>query len=124
MEVRKGIRYRVDAATTFFWEGGNGRCFRGEGITRDISAVGAFILTATMPPPGCPIQVDFFLPSVSGMKVDVRITGEARVIRIDHMSMDTWIHGFALVTNHLNQWGLVVRSGESEIASAGAIRTN
>ncbi len=124
MELRKGIRYRLDASAIFFWEGGTRGRFQGEGITRDISAMGAFILTATMPPPGCLIQVDLFLPSVSGMSVDVRITGEARVIRIEHRSMDDWIHGFAVATNDLDQWGLVVKSGELEIASARAVRAN
>jgi PilZ domain len=122
--LRKGIRYRLDAAAIFSWEGGSRGCFHGEGITRDISAQGAFILTATMPPPGSLIHVDLFLPSLSTTNVDVRITGEARVIRVDYQSTDSWIHGFAVATDDLNQWGLTVNSGQAEVSSAEATTPN
>ena len=124
MEMRKEIRYRLDAPAVFSWEGARHRRFQGEGITRDISIEGAFILTVTMPPPDCPIQVDLLLPSLSGMKGMMRITGKARVLRVEHPSSDTWIHGFAVVTNDLNQWGLMTMEGESEIALAGAARAH
>jgi hypothetical protein len=116
MEMRKEIRYRLDAPAVFSWEGARHRRFQGEGITRDISVQGAFILTAIMPPPDCPVQVDLLLPSLTGMQGMMRITGKARVIRVDHPSSDTWIHGFAVVTDDLNQWGLMTVQGESEVA--------
>ena len=120
MEMRKEIRYRLDAPAVFSWEGMRHKKFQGEGITRDISVQGAFILTATMPPPDCPVQVDLLLPSLTGMKAMMRITGRARVIRVEHPSKEAWIHGFAVVTDELNQWGLLTMQGESEIALAGA----
>jgi hypothetical protein len=115
MEMRKEIRYRLDAPAVFSWEGARHRRFQGEGITRDISVQGAFILTATMPAPDCPVQVDLLLPSLTGMKVMMRITGKARVIRVEHLTSDTWIHGFAVVTGDLHRWGLVTMQSESEI---------
>jgi hypothetical protein len=124
MELRRGIRYRLDAAAIFSWEGGSRGRFHGEGVTRDISAQGAFILTATMPPPGSLIHVDLFLPSLSAKSVDVRIRGEARVIRVDYQSTDSWIHGFAVATDDLNQWGLSVNSDQTEISSAEAATAN
>jgi len=124
MEMRNEIRYRLDAPAVFSWEGAHHRRFQGEGVTRDISVQGAFILTATMPPPDCPIQVDLHLPSLTGIKTSMRITGRARVIRVEHSSSDTWIHGFAVVTDDLNQWGLMTTQGESEIAVAGAARAH
>ena len=124
MEMRKEIRYRLDAPAVFSWEGVRHKRFQGEGVTRDISVQGAFILTATMPPPDCPIQVDLLLPSLTGMKTMMRITGKARVIRVEHPSSDAWIHGFAVVTDDLNQWGLVPMQGESEIALVGAGRAH
>jgi hypothetical protein len=124
MEMRKDIRYRLDAPAVFSWDGGRQRRFQGEGITRDISVQGAFILTATMPPPDCPIQVDLLLPSLTGMQASMRITGRARVIRVEQPSPDTWIHGFAVVTDDLNQWGIVTVEGESEIALVGAARAH
>src|SRR5579863_6840395 len=124
MEMRKEIRYRLDAPAVFSWEGAHHRRFLGEGITRDISVQGAFILTATMPPPDCPIHVDLHLPSLTGMKATMRITGKARVIRVELSSADSWIHGFAVVTNDLNQWGLMAIQGESEIAPVAASRAH
>jgi hypothetical protein len=124
LELRKGIRYVVDAPAVFSWQSGPYGCFQGEGITRDISVQGAFIVTATMPPPDCPVQVDLILPSVSGMNAAVRITGKARVIRVEHRAAAAWNHGFAVATDGLNQWGLIVMHDESECADAGASRPN
>jgi hypothetical protein len=108
----------------FSWEGTRHRRFQGEGITRDISIQGAFILTATMPPPDSAVQVDLLLPSLTGMKGMMRITGKARVIRVERPSSDTWIHGFAVVTDDLHQWGLVNVQGESEMEVLAAARAH
>ncbi len=124
IEMRKELRYRLDAPAVFSWEGVGHKRFRGEGVTRDVSVQGAFILTATMPPPDCPIQLDLLLPSLTGMKTMMRITGRARVLRVEHPSSDTWIHGFAAVADELNQWGLVPMQAESESAFAGAARAH
>jgi hypothetical protein len=124
MEMRKEIRYRLDAPAVFSWQGQHHRRFQGEGITRDISVQGAFILTATMPPPDCAIQVDLLLPSLTGMKSMMRITGKARVVRVEHPSSDAWIHGFAVVTDELNQWGLLTMQDDSDKALAGAARAH
>ena len=120
MEMRKDIRYRLDAPAVFSWEGGHHKRFQGEGITRDVSVQGAFILTATIPPPDCPVQVDLLLPSIEGMNSMMRITGRARVIRVDQPGSDAWIRGFAVVTDDQNQWGLVTIEDESEVAPVGA----
>jgi hypothetical protein len=122
MEMRREMRYRLDAPAVFSWEGVRHRRFQGEGITRDISVQGAFILTATMPPRDCSFQVDLLLPSLTGVMTSMRITGKARVIRLEHPSKDTWIHGFAVVTDDLNQWDLMSLEGKPEFAHAGAGR--
>jgi hypothetical protein len=124
MEMRKEIRYRLDAPAVFSWEGASHTRFRGEGITRDVSIQGAFILTATMPPPNCKIQLDLLLPSLAGMKTMTRVTGKARVLRLERRSTDIWIHGFAVVTDDLNQWGLMPMQAESDSALVGAGRAH
>lgn len=124
MEMRKDLRYRLDAPAVFSWEGVGHRRFHGEGVTRDVSVQGAFILTATMPPPDSTIQMDLLLPSLTGVETMMRITGKARVIRLDHPSSDTWIRGFAVVTDDLNQWGLVPMQAEPESALVGAGRAH
>lgn len=123
-EMRKEMRYRLDAPAVFSWEGARQRRFQGEGITRDISVQGAFILTATMPPPDCAVQVDLLLPSLTDVKGMMRITGKARVIRLEHPSSDTWIHGFAVVTDDLHQWGLMTVQGEAEAEVVAAARAH
>jgi hypothetical protein len=99
-----------------------GRRFHGEGITRDISVQGAFILTATAPPPECPIQVDLLLPSLTDMTCMMRITGRARVVRVEPASQEARIQGFAVVTDDFHQWGLITIDHDSEAAFAGAAR--
>ena len=122
MDMRKDIRYRLDAPAVFSWEGLRQRRFQGEGITRDVSVQGAFILTATAPPPDCPIQVELLLPSVTGMSAIMRITGRARVVRVEHPSLGARVQGFAVVSDELNQWGLVSMECEPEGALAGTAR--
>ncbi len=120
MEMRKDIRYRLDAPAVFSWDSARRGRFHGEGITRDISVQGAFILSATLPPPDCPIQVDLLLPSLTGMSAVMRITGRARVTRIEDSSGTGWIRGFAVVTDEQNQWGLQTMQNESQFEFAGA----
>jgi len=122
MDMRRDLRYRLDAPAVFSWEGMSRRRFQGEGVTRDVSVQGAFILTTTIPPPDIPIQVDLLLPSLTGMSSTMRITGRARVIRIDQRPSNAWIRGFAVVTDDLNQWGLVTQEEEPESAVAVAAR--
>src|SRR5579862_6676843 len=122
MDMRRDLRYRLDAPAVFSWEGMSRRRFQGEGVTRDVSVQGAFILTTTIPPPDIPIQVDLLLPSLTGRSSTMRITGRARVIRIDQRPSNAWIRGFAVVTDDLNQWGLVTQEEEPESAVAVAAR--
>jgi len=124
MELRKEIRYRLDAPAVFSWEGLRHKRLQGEGITRDISVQGAFILTATMPPPDVAVQVDLLLPSLTGVKGMMRITGKARVIRVEPLKADTWMHGFAVVTDDQHQWGLLSMQGESEVELIAVARTH
>ena len=118
METRKDIRYRLDAPAVFSWEGLNQRLFHGEGITRDISVQGAYILTTTMPPADCPLHVDILLPSLTGMTSTMRINGKARVVRIEHPESRARVHGFAIVTDELNQWGLMAVEDQAQVPLA------
>jgi hypothetical protein len=118
-EMRKEIRYRLGTLAVFTWEGANRRRFKGEGVTRDISIQGAFILTATSPPADCVVRLDLVLPPLAGPKTGMRITGEARVIRIEHRSGKDGTDGFAVVTDDLNQWGLMAGQSEPEMGLGG-----
>lgn len=115
-EVRKEIRYRLGTLAVFTWEGANRRRFKGEGMTRDISVQGAYILTATSPPVDCVVRLDLMLPPLAGSKTAMRISGDARVIRVEHCSGNDGMNGFAVVTDDFNQWGLTAAHSESEMA--------
>ncbi|MFY9532146.1 MAG: hypothetical protein WBC04_10210 [Candidatus Acidiferrales bacterium] len=81
-ERRKSIRYRVGAPALFYWKSGRGDRFRGEGITRDISVAGAYIISATCPPTDLPVDLEIILPS--GLKWKRRIKAKTRVLRVEH----------------------------------------
>ena len=90
-------------------------------MTRDISVQGAYILTATSPAADCVVRLDLMLPPLAGSKTAMRISGEARVIRVEHCSGNDGMDGFAVVTDDLNQWCLGTAQSESESVRAGIV---
>jgi hypothetical protein len=105
-ELRKELRCRLDAPVLFFWENALHRRLQGEGTTRDVSVLGVFIATPTCPPIQTPVQVELILPSLTGMKTDIRIRGEARVIRVEHSWEGQRGNGFAVVRDDVDHWTL------------------
>jgi hypothetical protein len=105
-EMRRGLRYRLDAPALFFWEHAFHMRLQGEGTTRDVSVRGAFIATATCPPVKTLVRVDLILPSLAGTKTEIRIQGEARVIRVQHLWGEQGENGFAVVRDGLDYWSL------------------
>ena len=121
MEMRRELQYRLNAPALFVWQSAHDRRLRGEGSARDVSVLGAFIVTATCPPVETPVHVEFVLPflTLMGTKTDIRIRGEARVIRVEHPSGGQGQNGFAVVREDLNHWGLATSQTESEASVAG-----
>jgi hypothetical protein len=112
MDMRKEIRYRLEAPAIFTWENFQHKRLQGEGVTRDISLLGAFILSATCPPNLTTVRVEVALPSVIGIEADIRIIGEAQVVRVEHCYGDLGENGFALVPSDLNNWRLLTHQNE------------
>jgi len=112
MEMRKEIRYRLDAPALFSWESAQHKRLQGEGITRDISVFGAFIVTPMCPPVDVPIQVEVVLPSLTGLKPVIRVSGEARVLRVDHSSKGQGENGFAVVSEDFSRWTMSTEQRE------------
>jgi hypothetical protein len=112
MEMRKEIRYRLDAPALFSWESSQHERLQGEGITRDISVFGAFIVTPTCPPVDVPIQVEVVLPSLTGPKPVIRVSGEARVLRVEHSSKGERENGFAVVSEDFSRWRMSTEQRE------------
>jgi hypothetical protein len=95
VDVRASVRYRLEATVVFTWECQAGRRLQGEGITRDISVAGAYILTPTCPPAEVLVQLQVFLPWPGAGGRSVRIKTEAIVIRVEHVERG---EGFAVVS--------------------------
>jgi len=127
MELRREIRYRLDAPALFYWESAQHKRLRGEGVTRDISVFGAFILSPTCPPLDVPIQVEVVLPSLTGLKPVLRVSGAARVLRVDHRSKGEGENGFAVVSEDFSRWSVSTDSRESAFtlaANGGMLASN
>ena len=107
MDMRKELRYRLEAPAIFTWENFQQKWLQGEGITRDISLLGAFILTPTCPPNLTSVRVELALPSLTGINADIRIIGEARVVRVQHASGGQGENGFAVMRFDLSNWDLL-----------------
>ncbi|MBI3668280.1 MAG: PilZ domain-containing protein [Acidobacteria bacterium] len=80
----------------FSWEGAQRRRLQAEGVTRDISVKGAFILAPTCPPVEATVQVEIFLPSLQGSGQPARIKAESRVLRVEHAAGGNGQSGFAI----------------------------
>jgi hypothetical protein len=106
MELRKEVRYRLDVPALFYWDTIDKKRLHGEGITRDISVFGAFIVSPTCPPVQVPLLFEVILPSLPGTMPVVRIKGEARVVRVDHPDARQGENGFAVVSLDLRRWTL------------------
>ncbi len=101
MERRKATRYPVRAPVFFTWRETRGPRLRGEGLTRDISASGAYVLTVARPPMHAVLQLEILLPRPSG-KGETRIKGRMVVLRVDGERGSRGESGFAGEASHLS----------------------
>src|SRR6266699_7156136 len=118
VEMRREMRYRLDAPALFSWESSPHKWLQGEGVTRDVSVFGAFILTPTCPPVDVTIQVEVVLPSLTGPTPVIRVCGEARVLRVVHGSKGEGVNGFAVVSEDFSRWSM--STDQREFGSAFA----
>ena len=86
----------MNASVMFRWRGPENGNYQGEGVTRDMSVAGAFVLTATCPPPNFVLQMEVFLPLSDGgskalMKADMM------VLRVEHDTAGNKQSGFSVV---------------------------
>ncbi len=82
-ELRKTKRYQLNAPVRFSWEGSDGQSQMFEGVTRDISMRGVFVLSAALPQVAACLELDVYMPAVSARGRAVKLHGEGRAIRIE-----------------------------------------
>jgi hypothetical protein len=118
MERRTNIRYGLSANAIFTWKGAGHARLRAEGITRDISPLGAFVLASSCPPVDAIIQVEIFLfiSTIQGSGQKLRIRTGAQVLRIDHAA-DQRMSGFAVGRAHFRFWPSRASGSDSDLAN-------
>jgi hypothetical protein len=80
----------------FHWKGPDDERFQGEGVTRDMSVAGAFVLTATCPPPNAVVQMEVLLPLSDGAS-KARMKADMTVLRVEHDIAGNERSGFSAV---------------------------
>jgi hypothetical protein len=86
----------MSASVIFRWNGPENGHYQGEGVTRDMSVAGAFILTATCPPPNAVIRMKVFLPLSDGGSKAL-MEAEMTVMRVEHDIAGNKRSGFSAV---------------------------
>lgn len=86
----------MNASVLFRWSGPEDEHCQGQGTTRDMSVSGAYILTATCPPPNAVIRMEVFLPlSDGGSKALMQ--ADMMVLRVEHEIEGNTRSGFSAV---------------------------
>ena len=112
LHLRRAVRYGLHAPAKFSWEGPHRSLLHGEGLSRDVSVAGAFILTPTCPPVGTTLQLEISLPPLYGSTPTVRLKGKARVLRIERAAEGKAQSGFAVVSRAFTMEELERNKGE------------
>jgi hypothetical protein len=86
----------MNASVMFRWSGPEDEHCQGEGTTRDMSVSGAYIVTATCPPPNAVVRMEVFLPlSDGGSKALMQ--ADMMVLRVEHEIDGNTRSGFSAV---------------------------
>jgi hypothetical protein len=96
-ERRKRNRYRLGVPVIFSWQDARQAQHVGVGVTREITIIGAFVLTATPPPLKAKIKLKLFFPPVTGVAVPMRLHGGGKVVSREAVKHNDLRRGFAVV---------------------------
>lgn len=76
-------RYTVNLFTVFSWITGGRQTQAAEGITRDVSSFGLYIMANTVPPLDSQMWFEIRLPEIGTRSPELRICGEGEVCRVE-----------------------------------------
>ena len=94
-ERRRAVRYRLEVPLVYRWQSSGCSVLQGDGVTRDISAKGAYVLTVSAPPVDAVVDVEVYLLGFREPKS--RIKARMRVSRVDDSISASGRLGFSLV---------------------------
>lgn len=95
VDRRKHIRFPLRVVAFFSWAQPRTGTFSAEGVTRDVSANGAFIFSSTCPPADALVHVEILLPRFSGA-ANFLVTANMRPQRFERAASTTEKCGFAV----------------------------
>ena len=101
---RKYNRYRLEVPVIFSWKDAQANRQEQVGLTRDLSARGAFVFAATSPPLNAHIIFNGFLMP-GGQVLPAQMLGEGNVVRVEPAPGNA-LAGFALAGGRIvfRQW--------------------
>ncbi len=94
VERRRAVRYLLEVPLIFRWLGPECSRLQCDGVTRDISARGAYVLSVTAPPVDAVVDVEVYLLGYREPKS--RIKASMKVSRVDDRSEGAARLGFSL----------------------------
>lgn len=86
----------MGTSVIFHWKGPDNERFQGEGITRDVSVAGVFVLTATCPPADAVVQMEVLLPLPDSTSKP-RMEADMTILRVEHDISGNKRSGFSAV---------------------------
>jgi hypothetical protein len=90
---KNGPRFSISAPAVFQWKQEEGTSLEGNGVTRDISAHGIFVMAQAAPQASCEVEVSVALRPPVFRGANLHLRGVGSVVRVD--SEGSEIVGFA-----------------------------
>ncbi|HVO59400.1 MAG TPA: PilZ domain-containing protein [Terriglobales bacterium] len=119
VENRRFRRYRLNASVKFCWDPVNGGGGEGEGLTRDMSVSGAYIVTNSRIPLGTLLSMIVTLPAIQPAARSPQLSIKARIVRADACGFAvTGDMGFRLEYPERQRQGSAAQEGRSEKENA------
>jgi len=93
VEHRRAVRFSLLAPVIYRWKDPSGKNRKSVGCTRDISILGAFIVSPSPPPVQTPVSLEIHLPPLERNDLQrLRLEAKGRVTRVTSTGQDS---GFA-----------------------------
>jgi PilZ domain len=99
MDRRNHKRFDLEATARFSWTDATGVRWQGQGLTRDISETGVFVLTPDCPPSGVAVRLEVRASALS--KSGLMMQTKGQVVRVEVIEPQAAIAGFAAATRSL-----------------------
>jgi len=97
MDRRERRRFDVSAPVAYAWTSSGAIQHSAEGVTRDVSESGVFIIADALPPVGAAVQFEVSFSFRDNSQIEMRAQG--RVLRVEATNGDKMQRGFAAATD-------------------------